>query len=270
MLVDCAATTHIITDKSKVVCFDQNFNPNEHFIELADGSKKNNLALGKGTAVVKLLDANDVYHDCKLNNALYVPSLKTDIFSVQSATSHGSCVTFDRENAVLSCNGTEFNIVKQGRLYYLNSVCDSRVASHTLKELHEIMGHCNYNDVRKMKAHVDSMMITDDVESECDDCIKGKMTQNRSRKPDARATNVLELVHCDLAGPVDPVVAKDGFRYALLFVDDYSGCTITYFLKQKSDTVSKQPRGIWLTLPHMELLSAFAQTTQGSLCLVSK
>jgi len=241
MLVDCGATTHIITDKSKFVCFDQNFNPNEHFIELADGSKKNNLALGKGTAVVKLLDVNDVYHDCKLNNALYVPSFKTDIFSVQSATSHGSCVTFDQDNAVLSCKGTEFNIVKQGRLYYLNSVCDSSVASHTLKEWHEIMGHCNYSDVRKMKPHVDGMMITDDVESECDVCIKGKMTQNRSRKPDAHATNVLELVHCDLAGPVDPV-AKDGFRYALVFVDDYSGCTVTYFLKQKSDTVKATKR----------------------------
>ena len=57
MLVDCGATiTHIVTDKSKFVSFDQNFNPSDHFIELADGTKKNNLALGKGTAVVKLLD----------------------------------------------------------------------------------------------------------------------------------------------------------------------------------------------------------------------
>lgn len=241
MLVDCGATTHIVTDKSKFVCFDQSFSPSDHFIELADGSRKNNLALGKGTAVVKLLDTNDVYHDCVLNNVLYVPSFKTDIFSVQSATSHGSCVTFDQDNAVLSCNGTEFNIVRQGRLYYLNSVCDSSDTSHTLKEWHEIMGHCNYNDVRKMKPHVDGMIVTDDVESECDVCMKGKMTQNSSRKPDARAINVLDFVHCDLSGPVDPV-AKDGFRYALVFVDDYSGCTMTYFLKQKSDTVCATKR----------------------------
>jgi len=49
---------------------------------------------------------------------------KQIFFSVQSATSRGSRVTFDQDNAVLSCNGTEFNIVKQGKLYYLNSVCD--------------------------------------------------------------------------------------------------------------------------------------------------
>ena len=54
----------------------------------------------------------------------------------------------------------------------------------------------------------------------------GKMSQHRSREPDERATCPLELVHCDLAGPVDPT-AKYGFRYALSFVDDYSGVSIS-------------------------------------------
>ena len=39
-----------------------------------------------------------------------------------------------------------------------------------------------------------------------------------------------------LAGPVDPV-SIDGYRYALSFTDDYSGLIMTYFLKQKRDTV---------------------------------
>ena len=45
----------------------------------------------------------------------------------------------------------------------------------------------------------------------------------------------LELVHCDFAGPVDPV-SIDGYRYALSFTDDYPGLIMTYFLKQKSGT----------------------------------
>ena len=48
-------------------------------------------------------------------------------------------------------------------------------------------------------------------------------------------------MHCDLAGPIDPV-AKDGFRYALSFVDDYSGLNMVYFLKQKSDAVTATER----------------------------
>ena len=64
----------------------------------------------------------------------------------------------------------------------------------------------------------------------------GKMTQSFSRHSDVRATKPLELVHCDLCGPIQPV-AKDGFRYAISFVDDFSSATTVYFLRQKSDTV---------------------------------
>ncbi|CAB3996098.1 Retrovirus-related Pol poly from transposon TNT 1-94 [Paramuricea clavata] len=61
------------------------------------------------------------------------------------------------------------------------------------------------------------------------------MCQFRNRSPDERATAPLDFVHCDLAGPIDPV-GRDGFKYALSFVDDYSGIIMVYFLKCKSDT----------------------------------
>ena len=67
------------------------------------------------------------------------------------------------------------------------------------------------------------------------------MAQFRNRVPDKRAERSLDLVHCDLAGPIDPV-AKDGFRYTLSFVDDYSGIIMVYFLKQKSDTAETTAR----------------------------
>lgn len=46
----------------------------------------------------------------------------------------------------------------------------------------------------------------------------------------------MEFVHCDLAGLINPVV-RDGFKYALCFVDDYTGINMVYFLKQKRDTL---------------------------------
>jgi len=64
----------------------------------------------------------------------------------------------------------------------------------------------------------------------------GKMTQSFSRHSDVRATKPLELVHCDLCGPIQPV-AKDGFKYAISFVDDFSSATTVYFLRQKTDAV---------------------------------
>ena len=80
------------------------------------------------------------------------------------------------------------------------------------------------------------MNITDKTSKICETCTLGKMTEFTSQLPDEKAKLPLELVHCDLAGPVDPV-SIDGYRYALSFTDDYSGLIMTYFLKQKSGTI---------------------------------
>ena len=67
-------------------------------------------------------------------------------------------------------------------------------------------------------------------------CCRGKLPHCAvNRKPDARALKPLDLVHSDLAGPISPV-AKDGFEYAICFLDDYSGMVFHYFMKHKSDT----------------------------------
>jgi hypothetical protein len=48
--VDCGATTHIVHDISKFISFDKQFNPEHHYIELADGSRSNNVTLKRGDA----------------------------------------------------------------------------------------------------------------------------------------------------------------------------------------------------------------------------
>ena len=54
LLVDCEATKHVITDKSKFNYFDQNFEPGKHFVELADGTRVNNIVLKRGNACIYL------------------------------------------------------------------------------------------------------------------------------------------------------------------------------------------------------------------------
>ena len=43
-----------------------------------------------------------------------------------------------------------------------------------------------------------------------------------------------DLIHCDLAGPIEPISINDS-KYAITFVDDYSGLIVVYFLKNKSE-----------------------------------
>ena len=54
--------------------FDEQFDPSNQFIELADGSKAN-VVVGRGNAEVKLYDINGSAQDViMLNNPLYIPS----------------------------------------------------------------------------------------------------------------------------------------------------------------------------------------------------
>ena len=114
--------------------------------------------------------------------------------------------------------------------------------SKSLREWHEILGHCNLQDIFALENVVDGMRVTGKKEFDCETCVMGKMTQPRNRKPDRHSTMPLELVHCDLAGPIDPI-AREGFRYALAFVDDYSGMIMIYFLQNKSDTLRATEHG---------------------------
>ena len=59
LLVDCGATNHVITDKSKFIHFEQNFEPRNHFVELADGSQANNIIVKRGDACINLCNSKD-------------------------------------------------------------------------------------------------------------------------------------------------------------------------------------------------------------------
>ena len=258
LLVDCGATAHIITDLSKFTKFDDTFQPDKHFIELANGTRANNVALKRGDVDVTIVDSSGTPVKATLQNALFIPSYPQDIFSVQAATERGASVTFQPDSAELTYkDGTKFVIEKHGRLYYLNTYdniadSDSVNCVRSMNEWHQILGHCNYDDIEKLEHVVDGMKVSHKSSSkpnDCNVCILGKLTQNRNRKPDARATASLELVHTDLAGPVDPA-SKEGFKYCLAFPDDFSGAVFVYFLRNKSDTVDATERFLADSAPY--------------------
>ena len=75
---------------------------------------------------------------------------------------------------------------------------------------------------------------------------------------DCKATKIFALVHSDLADPNQPL-AKDGYRYVLNFIDDYSGLTMLYFLKQVwyfacNNEISSRHHPLW-TVNGMEFIS---------------
>ena len=238
LLVDCGATSHIVCNRERFVSFDKNFDAKAHCIELADGSRSNQVVEARGKAIMHAVDSTGKSREISLNNALFIPSYSQNIFSVNAATENGASLMFTKTDAKLRAgNGTDFDLVKRGRLYYLYNAKSSNVVTKSLREWHAILGHCNVQDILKMESCVQGMVISEKntvKNFKCNVCLKGKMVQYHSKVPDEKATSPLDFVHCDIAGPMDPV-ARDGFRYAINFVDDFSGLIFIYFLKGKDD-----------------------------------
>jgi len=187
---------------------------------------------------------------------LFIPSYPQDIFSVKAATTSGATVVFKQEeDALIHKDATRFNIHVYNRLYYLHTEgenSDECNACHDIQTWHEILGHCNYDDILKLQNVVEGMKIrgkTDRPDQECEVCIQGKFAQTRNRNPDRRAKAPLQMVHTDLAGPV-ATESIDGYKYVQSFIDDYSSAVFVYFLKMKSDTVQATEKFLADTAPY--------------------
>ena len=149
--VDCGATTHV-TDMSKFTKFDDTLKPDKHFVEFANGTRANNVALKRGDVDITIIDCTGTPVKATLQNALSIPSYPQDIFSVQAETERDASVTFQPDSAMLTYkDGTKFIIEKHsGRLYYLNTydnITDSDTVNciRSMNEWHQILGHCNYD-----------------------------------------------------------------------------------------------------------------------------
>ena len=240
-LIDCGATCHILCDPSKFITKDENFNPDMHTIELANNTRQTGVATMRGNAVITLNDIDGKPRQVTIKQALCIPSYKQNILSVHCMTQSGTKVNFaENECLIIMKNGIKFPISQSGRLYFVHSINDTcnktKLISKSLENWHYTLGHCNSNDIVELEKKVESMKITDKTDYECDYCTEAKMTNKINRQPDPKATKPLFKVHTDLCGPIKPISLK-GSRYALVFVDDFSGMIVVYFIKQKSDAV---------------------------------
>ena len=75
------------------------------------------------------------------------------------------------------------------------------------------------------------------VQHHCKHCLIGKMHKLPFVPSQFQSTHPLELVHSDVWGPA-PINSSNGYRFYLLFVDDYSRFSWLYLLKRKSDVLN--------------------------------
>ena len=134
-MLDCGAPSHI-TEEDEFAKFDETFNPNAHYMELADGTRMNNVALKRGDAEVCLQDREGRCSKVTLKKALFIPSYPQSIFSVKAATTNGATVTFQEgRDELIHKDGTVFPIEVHERLYYLKTVNNKRYVTNTVNDM---------------------------------------------------------------------------------------------------------------------------------------
>ena len=103
--------------------------------------------------------------------------------------------------------------------------------------------HCRLGHIgikRMKKLHTDGLLEPLDYESlgTCEPCLMGKMAKTSFSGTMERATDLLEIIHTDVCGPMN-IEARGGYRYFLTFTDDLSRYGYIYLMKHKSETFEK-------------------------------
>ena len=103
--------------------------------------------------------------------------------------------------------------------------------------------HCRLGhiDVKRMKKlHTDGLLESLDYESfdTCEPCLMGKMTRTPFSRTMERVTDLLEIIHTDVCGPMS-VETHGGYHCFLTFTDDLSIYVYIYLMKHKSETFEK-------------------------------
>ena len=245
--IDSAATHHIC---NSLQGFQVSRQLEEGQISLSLGSAARVSAVAVG--VVRLSFRNN--NILVLNNALYVPNIRRNLISVPSLVVQGFTCTFG-QNVIIKSNGS---IICSGNLsnglYFVYptvlEIQNTETVDHSLpkkrkssssnstKLWHLRLGHINLNRINRLVQ--DGLLPSLEVEpiSICESCLEGKMTKRPFSAKGNRAGGLLELVHTDVCGPMN-VKAREGYRYFVTFIDDYSRYGYTYLLRSKSETFDK-------------------------------
>ena len=118
---------------------------------------------------------------------------------------------------------------------------DKTRKNETVDLWHARLGHVSYH---KLKVMMNKSLVKGLPQLECREdtvcagCQYGKAHQLPYQESKFRAKEPLELVHSNVFGRVKHPSIK-GMRYMVMFIDDFSRYVWVFFMKEKSETLSK-------------------------------
>src|SRR6266540_1631631 len=123
-------------------------------------------------------------------------------------------------------------------LYYLDNVSPAAAAATSLPRLEEFLlhhrrlGHMSFVTLGKLYPTLYNKVSKGSLV--CDACQYGKQIRSSYISSDNRSKVPLQVIHSDVWGP-SGVVALNGYRYFVTFIDCCTRTTWVYVLRNKSD-----------------------------------
>lgn len=225
-ILDSGASHTMTHTRSTLTNFKRFLQPRQ--VTIGDGSHVQ--ALGSGILHVRTNLAS-----IDLKEVWWVPQLSTNLISVRSLDDMGLEVIFAGGQCKIRRDGELLATASQIRsnLYQLNlpaAAFNAKFNSyHPITIWHQRLGHLNHRDVSK----ITKIQLPKQI-PRCASCMAGKQHAVYNRSPQGRATKPFDFIHSDLSG-LQPT-SLGGYRYFLVFVDDFTRYTHTYFLKGKGMT----------------------------------
>lgn len=245
---DSGATQHMTGNRDLLV----NFVPTGSECWMVNGIGESKLAVAGQGDVNVVANANGKTVEGVMRGVLFVPGLGINLYSIGSATDAGIEVHFANNTVVFSHKKV---IIMEGKrsgkeaLYHLNIKAEqyhprteqalkgARV--EPLSIWHQRFGHLNNKSLLKMASmgSVKGLALFKDQlhpSGHCRGCLQGKMSRAPFQSTRTKTTNVGQVIHSDVCGPMQ-VATQVGERYFVVFKDDFSGWIEIKLLKNKSE-----------------------------------
>ena len=218
----------------------------EYFSDF-DGSFRDSVKLGNNTSMVVTGKGNvrlQVNGTAQIiTGVFYVPELKNNLLSIGQLQEKGltilfqsgKCKVFHPERGVIMEMKMSSN--RMFILHAISSTCFNAITEDIVHLWHCRYGHLSFKGLKTLqqKKMVNGLPQLKSPLRLCKDCLVGKQQRySFPRKSTWRASEILQLVHADICGPIKPI-SNSKKRYLITFTDDFSRKTWVYFLIEKSE-----------------------------------
>ncbi|CAJ2666383.1 unnamed protein product [Trifolium pratense] len=194
-------------------------------------------AKGKGTVVISTSSGIKTISD-----VLYVPDIDQNLLSVGQLIEKGFKVSFENQLCLIfDTTGREILRVKmRGKSFSFDPIEEEQSAYFTevspTELWHKRLGHCHIQRMMNMKNNdmTRGLPVLSNHLPNCNACQFGKQIRKPFPKTVWRASQKLQLIHTDVAGP-QRTPSLQGSLYFVLFIDDFTRMCWIFFLKFKHE-----------------------------------